>query len=160
MSREWQPGDVAILNDGRRVFIATDPSDHTLSAIDANGMWYSRLSMAARAARPLAVVDPEQPIPDEWVNVFREVWQTLWGVEDAARAGLAALFAHIANPPQSKPDEPKVFGACVRDRDGAVWLRVDDDAAPWCNEHYVWHAWDDLDIPEDGILWHGVGGDS
>lgn len=57
-----------------------------------------------------------------------------------------ATFEVLSRP---KPAEPQGIGAVVRDTNGDLWVRADNDDAPWygVGGHY-WDTWDFVDALE------------
>lgn len=132
MSREWKPGDVAMIPFARgdvRGMYTTDGwvcSDMHYPAVHG----YSDL-------RPLVVIDPEDS----------EAVERHWRMAGQSLPSFRAALREYANPTPPRPDEPQGLGAVVEDADGVRWVRSErHDCAPW----------DRVGEPVGGFLWPDV----
>lgn len=109
-----------------------------------------RGAFAGTAITPVVVIDPED---DERVKAI--VYEARLLDYSTARERVRDLLRSWTKPVASpKPDEPTGLHAVVRDRKGRIWYRS--------NHHGLWQygslprAWDEIDVPEDGVLFGGV----
>ena len=118
-ARHWQPGDVARIQYDRvdqigvvRRRVAAGGALEF--AYGSGGFDMVADETVGPAARPLVVIDPEDP----------QQVERLYGAL-AARVGMAtiseALRSLVALP---KPEEPTDFAAQVRDRNGLRWVKL------------------------------------
>lgn len=150
MTREWQPGDVAMApwpqaRSGEQVFsdqrvvryesgwaLAADPDDYL-----NDGYGWS----PSESARPLVVIDPENREQLERIARTTHValtgdvpaWSTLSGKDQVRRMDALAMALDAELKP-SKPEEPMGAGATVEDDRGDWWIRVARGA-----DGAVWH---------------------
>ena len=102
---------------------------------------------------PVVVIDPEDGERVEAIVASARTFDRSAGCR-AVRNLLRSWTKPVAPP---KPDEPTGFGAGVRDREGTVWLCVlPNSDQPWCDRDGRWRAWDEIDVPEGGVLFEGV----
>jgi hypothetical protein len=142
MSREWKPGDVAVMvtpNDQRHVVM-----------MDKHGEWRCGETpgwTCVGEPRPVVVIDPEdreQVARIESDFASRMHWREST-LHDERRDALHATLRSLITPP--KPDEPQGLGAVV-EHYGSNYVRVTNRKRPWADEadgNYV--AWDELDGP-------------
>lgn len=156
MSREWKPGDVALIRSsiGHEVI-------GLRSGVPSNMGWaytgggpttrqYGNCWMSDREAtavvRPLAVIDPECEADVEWLMAlsYKHAGPDYHAVVQAA-------FREFANPTPPKPDEPQGLGAVVEDANYTRWTRVESGEAETRNPWYPAHdpalqpaEWDDI----------------
>ena len=121
MTREWKPGDVAMVKrgpswTGRAIRTFTgwvdqsgDPDDHA-ALFDVTD------------ARPLAVIDPED---GEQVERLMTHYAGSPLMDDEVPDMQRAL-REFADPKPPKPEEPTVFAAVVLDADDVQWSRRAD----------------------------------
>lgn len=149
MSKDWKPGDVALVEAGcwanRKVALRlAEGWAHTNGVnVDGDGV--------VSVVRPLVVIDPEDR---------EQVERLILALPDAADWGFASAnnydhpddlavvegifepfqtaLREFANPKPPKPEEPTGLGAVVEDSDGERWIRTstpEDDAddlnKPW-----------------------------
>lgn len=136
VSREWKPGDVAMVND----VTGADPETIAVCVTAGNtGDAHWRLMherggdvwSSVSKARPLAVIDPEDreaverlmtciPLRDRIEAVLRR------SVDDDnfRRIGdhFQAALREFANPTPPRPEEPLGLGAVVLDAENWRWL--------------------------------------
>ena len=138
MTREWKPGDVAMVTDARgRTGLAMKGVrgwDFTPSGSPLNA--YSGESEPIEA-HPMIVIDPRSMTWDGRIPTAEEF--TAWA--EAIGAGefetgilrVADALRDLPAPitPDLKPEEPKGLGAVVEDADGNRWVRVDDPSHSW-----------------------------
>jgi hypothetical protein len=117
MSREWKPGDVAMVPGVGRAMRTRD------------GGWVTRSTSTNVTnnfmnVRPLVVIDPEDR---EQVERLTEAldWATHPFNWDAMQAALRSLIA------PEKPAEPQGLGAVVEDAERQTWVRVNCDPGMW-----------------------------
>lgn len=141
MSREWKPGDVAMLKLNTRagkwfrgVRIERCPS-HSYYVWQVNGGGISE--GAVDEARPVVVIDTRD------ADQIDALWDALKdGLALRSRANLAdALDAFIAPP---KPDEPTGLGAVVEDTNGEVWIRAARIAHGWHRPMGTWCTYSEI----------------
>lgn len=160
MSREWKPGDVAMLPNERiavvdrvgRFLYGGEPYDYV-----------SPGSINARDARPLAVIDPEDR--EQVGRLYDFYYELRLGEQrvDHLVDTLQAALREFAEPTPSKPhrpDEPGGQGAVVEDAAGCRWLRrVVSGRSPWAHYDETERAtrvrdWDEIDavrVLSDGV---------
>lgn len=126
MTRQWQPGDVAVLGNDIGLVVSFHthgcPKSHPDTGLHlhyADGDW----DHVTINHRPLVVIDPED---SEQVQTFALALKAAALEHDSD----GAYFTHIASnalrsliaPP--KPEEPTGLGAVVEDADGDRWVHV------------------------------------
>lgn len=153
MSREYQPGDVAMV-DGS-VMLRT--REGWLFAALNGGSWsHAEGSSADRVtslARPLVVIDPEDR---EQVERLRSL---LFGNSAHAHGinEMQAALREFADPTPPKPDEPTGLGAVVEDEAGDRWVRITLGAARrwqrvgWPDKRARFAAIDAVRVLSDGV---------
>ena len=144
MSREWKPGDVAVIrdeSDGRSWVAARD--DKGWSSLDPGIGWIHDEDVAA--ARPLVLIDPEEipvargSLAPTWLrNLARELGEDPNTVSTSLENVLRFLADKIdeANPTPPKPDEPTGLGAVVETAVGHRWLHAycDEGRKQWIDK--------------------------
>lgn len=129
MSREWKPGDVALVQNEYGVW-----NTAILQVRPGGVRWTYGVAFADAPptwpARPLVVIDPEDR---EDVERLRDLWDAAHKEQQgfapspahkAARAnGLQAALREFANPPSPKPEEPGGWLAVIEDDAGVEWYR-------------------------------------
>lgn len=168
MSREWQPGDVAMVTYRLGECTETNLCAKTDKGWDclAPGVGFL-MHGDVYEARPLVVIDPEdakqverlaQLVPDcgDPVNhCDPKQCLSLGCWTDRVQQALR----EFANPKSPKPDEPTGLGAVVRDAAGEVWVRADGgNHLPWTagttDGASRWSGYERLDVVE--VLSEGV----
>lgn len=130
MTREWQPGDVAMVTYRVGECIEKNVCAKTDKGWDclAPGVGFL-MHGDVYEARPLAVIDPEDA---EQVERLADCWRSVGSAEvDDNPLSLIGLrlreaLRQFADPKPPKPDEPTGLGAVVRDADGDLWVRRSD----------------------------------
>lgn len=123
MTREFKPGDVAMVSYGKA-------GREKVMLRGTNGRWWeptgSFSDQHARTVRPLVVIDPEDP--ESFIqSALTEIERVLSLDSDDrhyVREGIAAALREFADPTPSKPEEPTGLGAVVEDRKGGEWVRM------------------------------------
>lgn len=136
MSKEWKPGDLAMLSglDGDEVMaFRQDRQWATQSHLYLND-WQVK-------ARPLVVIDPED----------REAVERLTGlyldVEGSATDVMQAALREFADPTPPRPDEPTGLGAVVEDEDGSILTRISlEGGRDWVTIHGTAFEWSEIDV--------------
>lgn len=135
MSRDWKPGDVAVVNGSMAIRSA-----------DFQG-WYTtkgRLSDPNVAyAYPRLVINTEDAEQCERLaEVYRKVGQTGGAALDGDQRTVPGLhmqaaLREFANPTPPKPEEPTGLGAVVEDSEGQQYIRTAhiDCVRPWMVAH-------------------------
>lgn len=125
MSREWQPGDVALYNGA--LIGLTD--GHEWRWVET-GLPCLRQSMVPSEARPVVVIDPEDR------EAVERLMRLYWGLNDGpvASDNMQAALREYANPTPPKPEEPTRAAATVEDATGDWWVRMSRGASG-----AVWH---------------------
>ena len=137
MTREWKPGDVAMVDGHIALALDERDADGRLSFVynDSEGDPCS-LWVEDSDARPLVVVDPESAKDvARLATAYEEVEGAAPGLIPMTVSHLrmlAALRSLIAPP---KPPEPTGLGAVVEDAEGEAWVRYARrySTAPWVN---------------------------
>lgn len=156
MSREWKPGDVAMMTwpgncDGEFAVIRGDGHWQMTDWLDGNkrdddefltDSWLAKLTPTIR---PLVVIDPEdtEAIKElvQRCNFYRP-GEFITPMVDALQKGLREL----ANPQPPRPEEPMGLGAVVEDGSG-LWVRTEHHAAGWCpsgSNSGPYRCWQDM----------------
>lgn len=157
MSREWAPGDVALVrrgsSDWHRAMWADRPN------LEAPG-WHCIHGPCDNVTdvRPLVVLDAEDR--EQVEDVFRLMLRTLPKIAPTHRDyadALQAALRSLIEPP--KPPEPMGLGAVVEDGAGRQWVRTERDAGervwekPWLynglRKH--WQIVDAVRILSEGV---------
>ena len=134
MSREWTPGDLALVSSWRGAdlpaFRVRRDGYGTVWCVlqdgDTRGLSDTEVG---DNARPLVVIDPEDR---EAVERFREIaarWNARVPYADMAEPGdmdetdaMQIALREFANPKPPKPPEPTGLGAVVEDAEGDQWV--------------------------------------
>ena len=142
MTREWKPGDVALVTDAKgrtgRAMKGARGWDFTPSGSSLNA--YSGEAEPIEA-HPLIVIDPRTMTWDGRIPSAQEF--TAWA--EAIGAGefetgilrIADALRELPDPilPNPKPDEPQGLGAVVEDADGVRWVRYSiHDGYSWMRQ--------------------------
>ncbi|MGZ4519730.1 MAG: hypothetical protein ACXVXW_04845 [Mycobacteriaceae bacterium] len=151
MTREWKPGDVALVKVKKSWHRAIRDQVAWVVITDDSGV--DHLETCAGVdyeARPLVVIDPkEHAYCERLMQAMREP------IESTLRVSLddqvvERLTDHVCNAilsllPTPKPDEPTGLGAVVEDADGVLWVRV--TAAVGCpNDPWKHSQWREGDV--------------
>ncbi|GAB3776651.1 hypothetical protein FB382_004357 [Nocardioides ginsengisegetis] len=133
MSREWKPGDVAIVTNqsgesGRAIRFSGSPEDGWFAERDGIGGDLTD-------ARPLVVIDPENREQVERLcnlvdGAFNDT--RIDGTGPTSTELAQAALREFANPTPPKPEEPTGLGAVVVDEKGRLWVNLTD---PKCSTH-------------------------
>lgn len=123
MSREWKPGDVAMVKCAdlsERVAIRR-AGGSILEApwVTKDGDWGDAV---AYDPRPLVVIDPEDA---EQVERLLGLWANQ-ETPACGRRSLVDALREFANPTPPKPDEPTGLGAVVESDNGTRYIRQHD----------------------------------
>ena len=153
MSRDWKPGDVAVItsggNKGRVGLISATVGEETYLPValpdgeEEGGV--AVLAYGQRSVRPLVAIDPDDQqdrarFHQMAINYIRGDWTA----QESMRG--------LSTPP--KPDEPTGLGAVVEDADGGVWIRAARIAHAW---HHPMGKWAEYrDIPAVRVHSEGV----
>lgn len=129
MSRDWKPGDVAMVTE-----VGGGNGEPVVAIRTASATWQSAFGESGTRhiveERPLVVIDPEDR---EQVERLADAFATHpdclrnYGF-DAMQAALRSLIT----PP--KPKEPLGLGAVVEDAKGKRWVRGRDSNCHWYPE--------------------------
>lgn len=148
MTREWKPGDVALVSSWRgteqfgiRVRPRTQEDPLTWCVLDSSNDTRGLSDDEVTRARPLAVIDPENEN-----QISRLVDLVLAHGYTFDRSGttpsdLAAALREFADPKPVKPDEPQGLGAVVEDADGERWTHADCDGPTWLQYGTAGDTW-------------------
>lgn len=147
--REWKPGDVAMVRRGTANWhraIWTDETD--------NPGWHcihGPCSPHVEDARPLVVIDPEDP---QQVERLRRAIND----ETAGYVGTRTItdaLHEFANPTPPKPEEPTGLGAVVEDADGVRFvLHGIPEGQGWCDPDGIGRRWGSINAVR--VLSEGV----
>lgn len=131
---DWKPGDVALIDEK---WLAIFGENERLIGIDGI-RWETTGTLTLRR---LVVIDPEDR---EQVQRLAQTMDDEFGKRgwanhstpdpDVVNAAQAAL-REFESPTLPRPDEPLGIGAVVRDEDGDLWQRDENDA------HYPHYPW-------------------
>jgi len=150
MTREWKPGDVAMVASETRawrVFRTTDREGNEVWADATGPLLPDDEWVPNRTIRPLVVIDTEDR---EQVERLVAAWEA---VENVALGPVpmtvrqmrmqAALRSLIAPP---KPPEPTGLGAVVEDESGRKWIRHSNTPGsfPWIAEGLGVEGWSNI----------------
>jgi hypothetical protein len=128
MSREWKPGDVAMVRwlDGERTpVIVREVHGRTCAVWGVKDGTEGPFSFATSDVRPLAVIDPDSPADQRRLLGILRSSGAFRGVvsQDIALDCIGDALREFANPTPPKPDEPTGLGAVVEDAEGLIWIR-------------------------------------
>lgn len=121
MSRDWKPGDVAVvtLTDGTEV--------RALYTFRGGSPWVTVATASYEkgiAARPLVVIDPEDF--EQVSRLAHTIAHTFHSTSDNIYAdGIQAALREFAEPTQPKPNEPTGRYAVVEDAEDQEWVAID-----------------------------------
>lgn len=144
MTRDWKPGDVAMVRT--RTLAGIPNAERAMFRVDAGiplgartedgDVWMLHhgghcVDENAESVRPLVVIDPES---SEQVDQLTKAV-----VEACYRDGnltvsdngihsdtMQAALREFANPTPPKPEEPQGLGAVVEDANGVPWVRCEN----------------------------------
>lgn len=163
MTREWKPGQVAMVTDkdgrsGRGICNVKGGWDFTPEGADLSA--YAAASWVTEV-RPLITVDPESRVDFERIADMYDPTglDECWGGRDLFISDLQEAFRRLVRemdtPP--KPDEPKAFASVVVDSDGDQWVRIDRNKnMPWVCHNGTkgaepWSAVDAVEVIREGL---------
>jgi hypothetical protein len=167
MSREWKPGDVAMVRLRKKNDASIDGESVHVAMRDRTESWASGTTFGRRIedgdvkdARPLVVIDPEDREQVErllrgycgWKSDPDEIKNYPHYVDE-----MRAALREFANPKPPKPEEPTGLGAVVEDAEGDLWVRCDaEDHGSWrrANDDALWR--DYLSIDAVRVLSEGI----
>ena len=145
MTREWKPGDVAMLtlSDGEQA-VGLRPRSN--DGWKHSGRWSGGVDydhIGHTDARPLVVIDPEDRVQVERLaEGIGHLWTSRPRVADVVQQALRSLLA----PP--KPDEPTGLGAVVEAINANYFVRATTGEQPWVrvdNDPDEWGCeWEDI----------------
>jgi len=128
MSREWKPGDVAVVRSmyGDEVTAIRTGTPNNMgwsysmrTRTGSTQTWHSDAT-GYSVVRPLVVIDPD----DEDLPIAHAIYEALddCGTRDfrVQRERIRAALRSLIEPP--KPDEPTGLGAVVLGSDGNLWV--------------------------------------
>jgi hypothetical protein len=126
VTREWKPGDVAVIGGDVRALAVTFRSGGCHGTHPREVHWHREdgdwnVLTGPRApidVSPLVVIAPEDR---EQVNALAEALCRHRFSDDAADTAVQAALRALANPQPPKPDEPTGWLAAVLDSDGNRW---------------------------------------
>jgi hypothetical protein len=150
-TREWKPGDVAMIDHGATgqvVAVRTDLGGWACSRRGSDGKPFHHEGDLL-SARPLVVIDPEDR---EQVERLVQAWERQAGESAFSTTGryLQAALREFANPTPPRPEEPTGLGAVVEDAEGVRYVRAGlshGDVMPDCWRHVsgsnigYWSEW-------------------
>ena len=135
MSREWKPGDVAVVRSmyGDEVTAIRTGTPNNMgwsysmrTRTGSTQTWHSDAT-GYSVVRPLVVIDPD----DEDLPIAHAIYEALddCGTRDfrVQRERIRAALRSLIEPP--KPDEPTGLGAVVEDANGNRWVSVTNRGA-------------------------------
>jgi hypothetical protein len=163
-TREWKPGDVAMIDHGATgqvVAVRTDLGGWACSRRGSDGKPFHHEGDLL-SARPLVVIDPEDR---EQVERLVQAWERQAGESAFSTTGryLQAALREFANPTPPRPEEPTGLGAVVEDAEGRLWFRMTIENQTWAGEVWQeqyggdeerWSKWSAIDAVR--ILSEGV----
>jgi hypothetical protein len=161
MSREWKPGDVAM------VTLTTGQTAPAMRSGTDRGEWYAPMrddspsflvgDHLVASAHPLAVIDAgDREQVERLAERIGHLWTSHHYVTDVVQAALREFAA----PKPPKPEEPTGKFAAVIDADGREWVRTRDDlpgylGVVWMDpERFCHRRWDGVDAVR--VLSEGV----
>lgn len=158
MSREWKPGDVALVEAGcwanRAVALRTGtPGNMGWAYCGSYGgkstqNWSSDDSGIVTPIRPLAVIDPEdreqvEALIAAYVRRGTALGYSMPSRQDADRLdAMQAALREFADPKPPKPDEPLGLGAVVVDSNDVTFVRAGRLSPDGFHLHDCWRAVD------------------
>lgn len=153
MTREWKPGDVAMVS------ALNKPEPYRAFYDGSTWRQYDGAMFCVdspQSYRPLVVIDPEDR---EQVERLWQMWRDLAPDHRLAQDNLQVVLREFASPTPPKPEEPTGLGAVVEDSAGTKWLR--HDSVPlrtcWLNTDDCqtrYRAWDEINVVR--VLSEGV----
>lgn len=159
MSREWNPGDVAMVTKSNgNTTPAVRTRDHKGTDLwVAIGIDHWITDGPHITARPLVVIDPEDA---EQVSRLCSLLGKHHGAHSAVDLDLDFVSSQAAlrefADPKPRIEEPRGLGAVVRDSSGLKWIRVTNTPGtfPWLRDGYGVEGWSNIDAVE--VLSEGV----
>ena len=163
MTREWKPGDVAMVASETRawrVFRTTDREGNEVWADATGPLLPDDEWVPNRTIRPLVVIDTEDR---EQVERLVAAWEAVENVAPgpvpmtARQMRMQAALRSLIAPP--KPPEPTGLGAVVEDAESMRWVRGSSmrGLKAWCNDYGMDSEWlSYADITAVRILSEGV----
>ena len=154
MSREWEPGDVAIIetgHNGGKVSLVVETFDGCPNVAIADET--EPLAYGADELRPLVVIDPEDA---EQVDRLVRLMCSAFSHRESAQAALR----EYANPTPAKPDEPTGLGAVVETASGRRYVRTygpadTDDYQCWKPDVFTnrvqWSEFEAIRVLSEGV---------
>lgn len=123
MSREWKPGDVAMVKNDYGAW------NLCIRTLVAGRGWVWRPGCAdifyaddiVQGVRPLVVVDPEDV---DAVYRLDDLYRAAKSRGAGAYGWMQQALREFASPQPPKPDEPTGLGAVVEDSAGELWVHV------------------------------------
>ena len=128
MSREWKPGDLALVSSWRGAdlpaFRVRRDGCGTVWCVlqdgDTRGLSDTEVGVSAR---PLVVIDPEDREQVERLGYLYYAGINGQRVEGSLLDEFQRALREYANPTPPKPEEPTGLGAVVEDAVGFKWVR-------------------------------------
>jgi hypothetical protein len=135
MSREWKPGDVAMVRVSEEYApeVAVSSDRQWFVAGPRLGSRHGWYHANVEVIRPLVVIDPEDAEQVERL-ASTDALRGLGGSFDSLAYNLADALREFANPTPPKPQEPMGLGAVVEDAEGERYVRHADcnhPERPW-----------------------------
>ena len=134
MTREWKPGDAAVVKCDDLVC----PMLEHKALLGKSGRWYLLEigeyweEHGAEPVRPLVVIDPEDR--EQVERLTQTYLRDYDGVDTVAQVGevdsMQAALRSLVAPP--KPEEPTGRYAVVEDSEGIEWCRIDSVIGAFC----------------------------
>ena len=158
MSKDWRPGDVAMVqcSDGKWRQAGYLPSGL------AEPQWVfadnARRWVWESDVRPLAVIDPEDREAVKRLLATYHGWKWDDRIIDSKGASVAdmqAALREFANPKPPRPSEPTGLGAVVEDGEGKRWTRANSEGE-WYSEDGNDVAITYAEVPVVRVLSEGV----
>lgn len=153
MSRDWKPGDVALVGNAPAMYVDNSGDEYFISPIGTH--WRS-----CSPERQLVVLDPEDR---EQMVALAEAWDNVRDVELGKEPmplrayRMQAALRSLITPP--RPPEPLGLGAVVEDEEGDFWVYAgtralkDGETREWVHGGRArWYA----DITAVRVLSEGV----
>lgn len=156
MGREWNPGDVALVNDCTHPAAPWKAATCKEAAVPGRRetVWIlhdsgTKVWGSVSDARPLVVIDPENEKDVERLN--RLYWDTVDA--ETAQADMQVALREFANPTPPRPDEPTGLGAVVEDDQGRLFVNIGTVKANWRHgsSAYEWFEISATNVVSAGI---------